>query len=277
MPSISRGQRKRIVRSRLRQPPLADQAAEGARDLEDRRRSRWHCRWRPARDDRDGRKRRSRARGRGRGSPRSGSDSCPAVWPASTSARRWTVSPRASRSCQAWARAGETMKAKVGSVAKVSRWPQRIRLSSSPHQPVRWFCAQETMPAAPKLGRPRAAATAPGCAEARTSSPRTLLAGIVGLRVPAPTSTRSASARPADAVLGEADRLLVPGGDPLGIGPLAIDALPFPELGEAGVPARAASAGCHKDRVPSAGSEMISTSSRPSAAKWSRIISAAAR
>ena len=35
--------------------------------------------------------------------------------------------PLASRSCQPWARAGETMKAKVG-FSQVSRWPQRIRL-----------------------------------------------------------------------------------------------------------------------------------------------------
>ena len=65
----------------------------------------------------------------------------PGCCPALTLPRNRTAFPAASRSCQPRAVFSDTMKAKVLGAGKVSRCPQRTRVSSSFHQAVSWFGA----------------------------------------------------------------------------------------------------------------------------------------
>ena len=120
-----------------------------------------------------------------------------------------------------------------------SRWPQRTRLSSSPHQAVRWFCAQEMMPAAPK--RPTASAGDRARLRGGQNEPAAhLLALIVAL---ARSRRRYRPARPRRARETLSCARL--------IGCSAQEAIrcgsPLPKLGEARVPARPRALGAVED------------------------------
>jgi hypothetical protein len=140
VPSISGGQTKRIVRagcgsfpswtslarvratSRMAEQPLALSFAPG----------RWWSRWQ---------ERKTSCARSAPGITPVAMLYAPGCCPALTLPRSRTGFPAASRSCQPRAVFSDTMKAKVFGGGKVSRCPQRTRVSSSFHQAVSWFGA----------------------------------------------------------------------------------------------------------------------------------------
>ncbi len=199
---------------------------------------RWHCRWRPATGGRDGRRRRSRARG----------------------SRPGMIASR--DQIGAWALSGIDLRAQMDGLASPQPFLPATGVrrrdhegeggdgrrtcrdgpsgsGSDPRPPagVRWFCAQEMMPAAPK--RPTASSwTSPGCDEVRTSRPAHVLALIVALGRAGADIDQVRVGAAGDAVLGEADWLVGPRRDPF---------VPLPQFGEAGIPAGSRALGAVED------------------------------